>query len=312
MEKIGTSSLLTEKYRPKTIKDLIVPAGVKNLFNKYITDKDIPNLLFASTAGRGKTSTAYALCNDIGADMLYVNGSVETSIDTLRYKVTQFASTSSFSDGKKVVILDECERISQNGQDALKALMEQIEHNCRFILTTNNLSKIIDPIKSRCQLIDFNFSETEKKNLIIQYFKRICFILDNEKIKYDKQVLAQFTQDMYPDFRKTLNEIQKCRDMHGEISQAIFSNLEGSQFASLVEEIKNKKFMAVRKIISDMDAESFYQTFYDQIDDLLEPNCMPNIVMILGQYAYETSLSVAKEVTLAACCTAIMKDAKFK
>lgn len=312
MELVGNSSIWEHKYRPQTVKDLIIPANIRKLFESYISRSDVPQLLLSSTAGRGKTSSAFALCHDLGSDMMYINGSIDNSIDTLRYKVTQYAMTSSFNDGKKICIIDECERLSASAQDGMKGLMDQTESNCRFILTTNNVSKIIDPIISRGTHISFNFSPEETKNLIIAYFKRMCYVLDAEKVKYDKKVVAEYVQQMYPDFRKTIGDLQKCFNMYGEINDNIFKNIDGSQFASLVEEIKNKKFNNVRKIISEIDSDTFYQEFYDQIDDLLEPTCMPTIVMILGQFAYETSSSISKEVTLAACCTAIMKEAKFK
>lgn len=312
MELIGTSSLWEHKYRPQTVNDLIIPQNIKSLFLQYIKDKDIPQLLFSSTAGRGKTSSALALCSDLGADLMYLNGSIDNSIDMLRYKVSQFAMTSSFGDGGKVCIIDECERLSSAAQDGMKGLMDVSEGNCRFILTTNNISKIIDPIVSRGTHINFNFSPAETKNMIVTYFKRMCYVLDTEKVKYDKKVLAEYVQEMYPDFRKTIGGLQKCYKMNGEIDSNIFKNIEGSSFNSLIEEMKNKKFNNVRKIISDIDCDTFYSTFYKQIDDILDPTCMPNIIMILGQYTYESALSVSREVTLAACCTAIMREAKWK
>lgn len=312
MEKIGTSSLYCEKYRPQTINDLIIPENLKKLFLQFVEDQDIPNLLFASSAGRGKTSTAFALCTDIDCDMLYINGSVENSIDTLRYKVTQFAMTGSFRDGKKVVIIDECERLSPQAQDGMKALIEQTEANCRFILTTNNISRIIDPIKSRCQLVDFNFSQKETKNLVIAYFKRVCWILDNEKIEFDKKVLAEFVQQIYPDFRRTLNELQKFIKMYGKVNEEIFNCLDGVQFASLVNEMKSKKFSNIRKIVANMDADSFYGNFYAEIDTLLQDECKPTVIMVLGRYAYETSLSVNKEVSLAACIVELLRECKWR
>ena len=312
MEIIGKSTLYCEKYRPQTIKDLILPNNLKTLFLKFLEDNDIPNLLFTSSAGRGKTSTAFSLCKDLDCDMLYVNGSVETSIDTLRYKVTQFAMTGSFHDGKKVVIIDECERLSPNAQDGMKALIEQTEANCRFILTTNNISKIIDPIKSRCQLVDFNFSQKETKDLIIAYFKRVCWILTEEKVKFDKKVVAEFIQKVYPDFRKILNELQKYVKMNGEVSEDIFNSLDGTQFTNLVTEIKGKKFNNIRKIVSNMDADSFYGTFYAQIDELLQDECKPNVIMTLGRFVYESSLSINKEITLCACIIELLRECKWR
>ena len=312
MEIVGSSSLYVEKYRPRCINDLILPETTKAFLKQITADKEIPNMILSGTAGKGKTSAAYAICNDIDADVLYINASLETGVDTLRYKVMQFATTSSFSDGKKIVILDEFDRTSPQGQDASKGLIEQCEANCRFIITTNNFGKIIDPIKSRCQHIDFNFGQKETKNLVVAYFKRICWILDQEKVKYDKAVMAEFVQKLYPDFRKILNELQKFVKMHGSISADIFSTMDETIMGSLVTELKNKKFNAVRKIATDMDPDTFYGEFYSQIDHLLEPKCLPNIILTLGKYAYESSLTINKELTLVSCLIELMRDAQWK
>lgn len=311
MEFVGNSSLWVEKYRPKTVKDLILPESVKIYFEKIVSEKEIPNILLAGRAGLGKTSIAMAMCNVLEADKLYINASIENSIDTVRYKVQQFAMTSSFSDGKKIVILDELDRM-QAGQDALKALIEQTESNCRFIIITNNLSKIIEPIKSRTHYIDFNWPKKDQKELMIAYFKRICWILTQEKIEYNKKVLAEYVQKMYPDFRKTLNELQKFVQMHGEVTDKIFSSMDDGQINLLTTELKNKKFNNVRKIATELDPDSFYGTFYHEIDNLLEDKCKPDIIMLLAQYAYESSLSVNKEITLVACLVQIMRNSIWK
>lgn len=312
MEKIGSSSLWVEKYRPKTIKDLILPDNIKSLFEKFVKDGDIPNLIFTGSAGRGKTSTAYALARDIGMDELYINASMETGIDTLRSKVTNFAMTSSLVDAKKLVIADEFERTSAQGQDATKGLIEATEANCRFIFTTNNLSKIIDPIKSRCQLVDFNFSPKETKNMIVSMFKRVCWILDNEKVKYDKKVLAEFVQSTYPDFRKTLNELQKYVKMHDEIDDKIFLSSDQSVMGNLIEELKARKFNNIRKIATSLDPDQFYGDFYKQIEEYLDNSCKPTIILLLSQYVYESSLSVNKEITLMGFLVSLMKEAKWR
>jgi DNA polymerase III delta prime subunit len=311
MEKIGKSSLWEHKYAPTTVKDLILPSKVRTLFESFIKDGEVDSMLLSGTAGLGKTSSAIALVNDLGADLLFINGSLETGIDVIRYKVQQFATTGSFSDGKKIVVIDEIDRMVA-AQDALKTLQEQTEANCRFIFTTNNLHKVIPPIKSRIKHISFNFSPTEKKNLVMAYFKRLCFILDSEKIAYDKKVLADYTMQMFPDFRQTIVRLQMCAKMNGQINDQIFNISDEALFDNLIEEMKAKKFNSVRKIIGELDPDAFYLTFYDQIDTLVEPACMPNLIMTLGRFAYESALSVAKEVTLAACCTEIMKEAKFK
>lgn len=313
MEKIGDSSLWEIKYRPQTVKDLIVPENIKNLLQTYVNEGDIPNILFSSTAGRGKTSSAFALCNDIKADVMYINGSVENSIDTLRYKVMQFATTSSFADNGKVVIIDECERLSAPAQDGMKAMIEQTESNCRFILTTNNISKLIEPIISRCRVIDYNFSSEVKKNLIIDYFKRVCWILDNEKVKYDKKIIADLVQKFYPDFRKVINRIQNFSKMHnGNIADNQIIDGAATDLSQLFDEIKNKKFNNIRKMISNIDYNLFYTEFYKQLDDLLVDQSKPTAIMILGRYVYESSLSISPEISLCACITEIMKECQFR
>jgi DNA polymerase III delta prime subunit len=311
MEVIGKSSLWVEKYRPKTVKDLILPAPIKTFLAKIVESKEVPNLLFFSSAGRGKTSTAFAITNDLDADVLYINASIENSIDTVRFKVQQFAMTSSFSDGKKVVILDEMDRML-NAQDALKALIEQCEANCRFIITTNNLSKIIDPIKSRTQLIDFNFSSKETKELVIAYFKRVCWILEQEKIVFDKATLAEFVKKAYPDFRKTLSELQKFVQMHGSVDEKIFSSLDDSTFNSLVEELRNRKFNAVRKLATEIDPDTFYGQLYSEMDKLLEDKCKPDAIVALADSAYRSSLTVNKELELASCLVGLMRICIWK
>lgn len=310
MEKIGDSSLWEFKYTPSTVKDLILPSKIKNLFDGFVKEGEIDSMLFSGTAGLGKTSSALALVNDLDSDLLFINGSLNSGIDIVRNEVNQFAQTGSFKDSKKVVIIDEIDRMVA-GQEALKSLQEQTESNCRFIFTTNNLHKIIDPIKSRLKHISFNFGQAEKKTLVTSYFKRLCFILDNEKVKYDKKVLSEYTLTMFPDFRQTIVRLQLCAKMNGEINSDIFAITDDSLMINLVSELKNKKFNSVRKIISEINPEEFYSNFYSQIDELLEPQCLPNIIMTLGRFAYESSLSVAKEVTLAACCTEIMREAKW-
>lgn len=312
MNKVGTSTLYTEKYRPQTVKDLILPAKEMAFLNKAIEQGDISNILLCGSAGLGKSSTAFAICNDLDADKLFINASMETGIDTLRYKVQQFAMTSSFSDGKKIVILDEADRLTPAGQDALKALIEQTESNCRFIITTNNIAKIIDPIKSRVQLFNFNFNIKESESLMVAYFKRVCWILDNEKVKYDKKTLAEFVKKAFPDFRRTLGELQKYVQMHGCVDEKIFTNSADSSMESLVEELRNRKFNNVRKIATSIDADSFYGSFYLEIDKLLVDACKPSVIMILADSAYKSAFTANKELELVSCLIQLMKECNWK
>jgi len=312
MQEIGTSSLWCEKYRPKQLSDLILPQNYRELFETIIKDKELPNLLLAGSAGLGKSSLSYAIANELDCDLLFINASLETGIDVLRSKVTQFASTSSFREGKKLVVLDEADRLSAGALDALKGIIELTESNCRFIITTNNLSKIIDPIKSRTQLIDFSFVQTNQKEIIVQYFKRCQFILDNEKIKYDKKVLAEFIQKVYPDFRKVTNELQKAAKMFGEINDSVFKITDDAISNDLIKEMKSKKFLNVQKLVAAIDCDQFYREFYDQMNEQLDPKCIPDVVLILAEYSYKNVNCLDKEILLLGCMVELMKTCIWK
>lgn len=309
---ISDSSIFVEKYRPKTIKDLILPSKIKNYLEKIVEDGECPNFLLSGSAGRGKTSIAYAICNDLKADSLYINGSLETSLEVVRSKVLSFATTTSFLDSKKIVILDECCRLSPNAMDALKGIIESSDKNCRFIFTTNNIAKIIDPIKSRTQLIDFNFSADENKEIKLLFFKRCQFILENEGIKFDKKILAEFVSKVFPDFRKTLNELQKCYKFYGEINDEIFKSIDGNILNELVRNLKEKKFNTIRKIATEIEANRFFGEFYSQIDTLLQDTCKPDIILILGDWDFKTSLMANKEIGLVCCLIELMKASIWK
>lgn len=312
MKQIGKSSLWVEKYRPKSVDDLILPNNYRSLFENIVKKKDLPNLLLAGSAGLGKTTSALVLANELGADSLLINASLETSIDVLRSKVTQFAMTSSFSDGKKIVILDEFDRVSSNAMDSTKGIIEQTEANCRFILTTNNLGKIIDPIKSRTQLIDFAFTKTDIQDIIMQYFKRCCMILDNEKIPFDKKVLAEFVKQYYPDFRKIINELQKASTMFETIDIRVMSLSSESLVGSLIDAMKSKKLINMQKIISNIDPDNFYTTFYNQIFNLLDNRCVPDVILALGEGSYRNAIVKDKEIQLLATAMQISKNAIWK
>jgi DNA polymerase III delta prime subunit len=311
MEQIGTSSLWEKKYAPQCFSDLILPKKFKLLFQKMLDGGEIQNILLAGTAGLGKTSTATVLAKELGADFMFINASLDNSIDVVRSKVQQFAMTSSFADGKKIVLLDEVDRMMA-GQEALKAMMELTESNCRFIFTTNNISKIIDPLKSRTRMIDFSFSESDNQEVILQYFKRCQFILTNEKIEFDKKVLAEFIKKIFPDFRKIIGELQKASQMFGKIDEAIYSIQDDAIVNSLIDELKAKKFVNVQKIASNLDPNQFFPEFYAKMVDVLDPKCIPDMVLILGEGAYRNGVSTDREINLMATLVQVMKAGVWK
>jgi DNA polymerase III delta prime subunit len=312
MKRISGSSIWVEKYRPQTLDDVILPKKMMDYFRQIAGSGEIPNMIFGGSAGRGKTSVAVSLLNDVDADMLFINASLQNNMDTLRYTINSYAMTSSMTDSQKVVFLDEADRLKPEVQDGLKGLIEQTEANCRFIFTTNNISKIIDPIKSRCQYIDFNSGQADTQELMVSYFKRMCWILENEMVPFEKPALAEFVKLKYPDFRMILNELQKYVKMHGKVDEAVLRSVDGTLLRDLVEELKNKKFNAVRKLASELDPDSFYGNFYDQIDTCLQDSCKADVIIILAKFAYETSLSVNRELSLVACLVEIMKNAIWK
>jgi replication factor C small subunit len=321
MEKIGTSSLWEYKYRPTTVKDLILPDKEKKYFQDMVESGEIDTMLLYGTAGRGKTSVAIALCKDVGVNFYYVNASKNNSIDIVRNDIEQFATSHSLEGGKKVVILDEAECLSNkegNGsggsgaQNALKALIEAVESNCRFIFTTNNIGRINEALQSRCgRTINFNFSQEESKKLMVAYFKRLQWILNNENITFDKKVLAEFIQKKYPDFRKTLNELQMRVKMFGCVDERILA-VSDSKTENLIEEMRNKKWNNARKIVSEMDYFTFYTDLYLALESHVKDEYKPSLVLLLAEWSWKAGISNDKEIPAVAAMTEIIKGAMWK
>lgn len=318
MEKIGTSSMWEYKYRPTTIDDMIIPDSLKKYFSDMAKSGNVDNLMLYGSAGRGKTSVAIALCNDAGVDYLYINASNNNSVNMVRNDIEQFATTFSLDGNKKAVILDEAECLTDdvgNGagaQNALKAMMEVVEKNCRFILTTNNLSGINSALLSRCgRTIDFNFSKEESEKLKIAYFKRLKWILDNENISYDPKVLANFVIKNYPDFRMTLNRLQFFTKLYGKVDENILFVGDTSNFESLISEMKAKKWNNCRKIISEIDTRTFFSRLYDLLSPYVEDNYKPELVLTISEWDAKAGVMINKENAMVSCITSIIKEVKW-
>jgi len=313
MQKQSDAFLFVEKYRPSKIDDCILPSAVKTELKAYIASGEITNMIFAGSAGVGKTSLAKAIAAELGADVLYINMSNETGIDVVRNQIVQFASTASFEGNLKIIIGDECERLSQNAQDSLKATIESFHKNARFVFTTNNINKVIDPIKSRCNVFDFKIPDDEKKDLLAQMMKRCVEILRLENIEFDTKAIVALVQKNFPDFRKTLNELQRY-STYGKIDAGILVS-EATSFDELVAAMKTKKFADVRKWIArnaDVDSSSLYRYFYDNLTTLFEGKSIPNIILILAQYQHYAASVVDQEINNIACMVEIMGAAEWK
>lgn len=307
--------LWVEKYRPQKIDDCVLPESLKKTFREYISQGELPNFLFCGTAGVGKTTVAKALCNEIGAEYLMINGSEESGIDTLRTKIKGFASTVSLTDAKKVVILDEADYLQANStQPALRAFIEEFANNCRFILTCNYKNRIIEPIHSRCSVIEFKIDNKDKQEIAATFFKRATQILKQEDIEFDQKVVVELVMKHFPDYRRILNELQRY-SVSGKIDSGILVNMSEESFKSLVKLMKEKDFTEVRKWVaknSDSDTTALFRELYDSASTTIEPNSIPQLVLVLADYQYKAAFVADHELNIMAALTEIMAQCKFK
>ena len=306
--------LWVEKYRPQRVEDCILPDSIKSTFLDYVTRKEIPNLLLSGSAGVGKTTIAKALCEEVGCDYIVINGSDESGIDVLRTKIKNYASSVSLAGGRKVVIIDEADYLNPNStQPALRGAIEEFSSNCSFIFTCNFKNRIIDPIHSRCSVIDFKINGSKQK-MAASFFKRVEWILEQEKVTYDKSVVAAVITKHFPDNRRILNELQRYA-VSGTIDKGILSNVADIQLNELVNSLKEKDFASTRKWVTnnlDNDPVKIYRKLYDTLYELLKPNAVPQLVLILAKYQYQAAFVADHEINMVACLTEIMVDCEFK
>lgn len=297
-----------EKYRPATIDECILPEATKAAAKSYVDQGRIQNLLFHGGAGVGKTTLAKAICNELGADWILINASNENGIDTFRTKIMQFATTVSFSDSKKVVILDEFDQATPAMQAALRAGMEEVSSNCSFILSCNFPNRIIDPIHSRCGVINFKIPNSERSSLAAKFFKRLLDILAAEGVEYDKAVVAELVKKYFPDFRRCLNELQKY-SVGGKIDSGILLGIDSASFEILITALKAKKFNDVRKWCAeniDSDPSAMFRRFYDTSQDYIESKSIPELILLISDYQFKASQVADQEINAVAFMLEIM------
>jgi DNA polymerase III delta prime subunit len=315
MDVSENSFLWVEKYRPQKIDECVLPDSLKKVFNDYIKQGELPNFLFCGTAGVGKTTVAKALCNEIGAEYLFINGSEESGIDVLRNKIKNFASTVSLTDTKKFVILDEADYLNpQSTQPALRGFIEEFHKNCGFILTCNFKNRIIEPLHSRCSVVEFKIPNEEKAKVASNFFKRVSDILKNEEIEFDQKVVAELVTKHFPDYRRVLNELQRY-STSGSIDSGVLVNLSEESYKELIGYLKAKDFTSTRKWIaknSDTDTVSLFKTLYDTSIEYFELNSIPQLVLILADYQYKAAFVADHELNAMAAMTEIMTTCKFK
>ncbi len=309
--------LWVEKYRPKKIEDCILPEATKKTFKDFVEKGEVPNLLLAGPAGCGKTTVAKALCHELGADFYVINGSDEGRfLDTVRNQAKNFASTVSLSsDAKhKIIIIDEADNTTSDVQLLLRANIETFYKNCRFIFTCNYKNKIIEPLHSRCAVVDFGIKGKEKAEIAGAFFRRLQDILDQEMVIYDQKVLAQIINKHFPDWRRVLNECQRY-SVGGKIDSAILAEFSDVNINELVKNLKTKNFTEVRKWVVgnlDNDASSLLRRIYDSSLDDLSPQSIPAAVLIIAKYQYQCAFVADQEVNILAALTEIMVECEFK
>jgi DNA polymerase III delta prime subunit len=282
-------------------------------FQEYVNQKQIPNLLLTGGAGVGKTTIAKAMCNEIGCDYMVINGSDENGVDIIRVKVKNYASSMSFAGGRKVIIIDEADYLSPNAQACLRNAIEEFAANCSFIFTCNYKAKIIDPIHSRCAVINFGMKNGEKQKMASSFFKRIESVLATEKVEYDPKVIAELVKKHFPDFRRVINELQRYSQL-GKIDVGILSQIGDVSITELIKFMKDKDFASVRKWASttEIDSVAFFRKLYDNLYEMLKPSSIPGVVLILADYQYKQAFVADQEINLVACLTEIMANGDFK
>ena len=311
-----------EKYRPQTIDDCVLPSALAKNFRAIINkgQDEFTSLILSGPAGVGKTTVARVLCMMMDMDYLFINASDESGIDVLRTKIAQYASTTSLTGDMKVVILDEADALTSHMQSALRSFIEKYSKNCRFIMTCNNSNKIIDPLKSRCPVIEFKIGKKEKQEIAGKIFQRIIHILNTENIEHDPAMLAKVIQSLFPDFRKMINEIQRnCSD--GKLQETVMSATADVNFDTLVGLLKDKKFVDLRKWVgenSDTDIQSFYTNFYkymwkkyDNGTPILDKTSMAQVIPMLNDKMYESAFVADTEINMMAALTLLMVEGEF-
>lgn len=306
--------LWTEKYRPKNISNTILPDDLKSTFDDFIKN-GIPNLLLSGGPGVGKTTTAKAMLDQVGSDYMVINGSMNGGIDTLRNDIKSYASTVSLNGKRKFVILDEADYLNpQSTQPALRNFMEEYSKNCGFILTANYKNRIIEPLHSRCSVIEFMIHKENKPVLANKFLKRVQDILKEENVEYDKKAVVELIIKHFPDWRRIINELQRY-STSGKIDAGILTQMSDGSFNTLIQALKKKEFNQMRKWVAenlDNDPTTIYRKLYDSCNTNMKETSIPILVTTIADYQYKSAFVADQEINLVACLTALMIECEFK
>lgn len=303
-----------EKYRPKSVSECCLPSALKNQFQSYVDNKEIPNMMLCGGPGMGKTTVARAMLDEIGADYIVINGSLEGNIDTLRNEIKDFASSVSFTEGRKYVILDEADYLNpQSTQPALRGFIEEFSANCGFILTCNFKNKVIEPLHSRCPPIEFKFNKDDTIQVAGGILKRIFNILTKEGVSFDKAVVAEVVKKTMPDWRRAINQLQHYGNS-GSIDTGILRDLNEENMNELIDIVKKKNWIEMRKWIGENESDftTLSRKFYDQSYDIFKAHYIPELVILIAKYQYQAAFVADQEINTVAFFSEVMVNAEFK
>jgi len=307
--------LWVEKYRPSKISECILTDDLKKTFQTFVDEGKIPNLLLTGGPGVGKTTVAKAMLEELGATYMMINGSEESGIDVLRKKIKNFASTVSMDGNRKFVILDEADYLNpQSTQPALRGFIEEFHKNCGFILTCNFKNRIIDPLHSRCSVVEFRIPTTEKPKLAGEFFKRVQTILGEEGVQYQPKAVASIVEKYFPDWRRVLNELQRY-SVSGMIDSGILVNISETNMKDLTTFLKEKDFKSIRKWVAnnlDNDPARMYRKVYDALYEDIQPQTVPHLVLATADYSYKSAFVADQEINMLAFMIEIMTQVQFK
>jgi len=312
MSSVFDSAVWEHKYRPRKIDDTILPPETKKMIKEIVAAGDIQPMLFSGTAGIGKTTLAYAISKELDADILFVNASLEGNIDTIRTKITQFVTSASLTDSPKVVLLDECDYLSDKAQPALRGFLDGFSGSAIFILTCNYKNRLVDPLLSRLTEVNFKFTKAEAADAAKQMLARCCYILDSENVKYDRKAVAGLVAKNFPDFRRTVVELQRYSSS-GTIDSGILATIDEGGINELSDFIKNKEFSKARTWVANnqMDSSAFYRMFYDKVSKKLLTQHVPQLILLIAEYQFRAAMDIDQEINQVAFIVEVMKSCQF-